>query len=261
MVLSRVNRSAAIIALVGVRGTGKTTICGQIMIKLARRWSELVQCELVGFVLLVQHQRTYASQLMSDSHEPDVVLCAEVRIDRLQRFNDFNQLEIDPRVQQVARPFFPTEIRVSRARSPLRDEARTIDQTPVVRLLRRLFFDTAELRRVKAAPAQDRRYVGPQCPRAKSRPEKVRRAALCPAPERAPPSRVARRSKNGAGSPTQRAEFHSSQRSVETSRPAADSPRRLRYRGVGAEPSFARSKSLTSTARLFGTMPEPNLRA
>jgi hypothetical protein len=96
MVLSRVNRSAAIIALVGVRGTGKTTICGQIMIKLARRWSELVQCELVGFVLLVQHQRTYASQLMSDSHEPDVVLCAEVRIDRLQRFNDFNQLEIDP---------------------------------------------------------------------------------------------------------------------------------------------------------------------
>jgi hypothetical protein len=90
MVLSRVNRSAAIIALVGVRGTGKTTICGQIMIKLARRWSELVQCELVGFVLLVQHQRTYASQLMSDSHEPDVVLCAEVRIDRLQRFNDFN---------------------------------------------------------------------------------------------------------------------------------------------------------------------------
>ena len=66
------------------------------MIKLARRWSELVQCELVGFVLLVQHQRTYASQLMSDSHEPDVVLCAEVRIDRLQRFNDFNHLEIDP---------------------------------------------------------------------------------------------------------------------------------------------------------------------
>jgi hypothetical protein len=38
-------------------------------------------------------------------------------------------------------------------------------------------------------------------------------------------------------------------------------PRRFRYRGVGAEPSFARSKSLTSTARLFGTMPEPNLRA
>ena len=58
MVLSRVNRSAAIIALVGVRGTGKTTICGQIMVKLARRWSELVQCELVGFVLLVQHQRS-----------------------------------------------------------------------------------------------------------------------------------------------------------------------------------------------------------
>jgi hypothetical protein len=39
------------------------------------------------------------------------------------------------------------------------------------------------------------------------------------------------------------------------------SARRLRYRGVGAEQSFARSKSLTSTARLFGTMPEPNLRA
>jgi hypothetical protein len=33
------------------------------------------------------------------------------------------------------------------------------------------------------------------------------------------------------------------------------------YRGVGAEESFARSKSLMSTARLFGTMPEPNLRA
>jgi hypothetical protein len=56
--------------------------------------------------------------------------------------------------------------------------------------------------------------------------------------------------------------FPSSQRSVETSRlSAANSPRRLRYRGVGVEPSFARSKSLTSTARLFGTMPEPNLRA
>ena len=41
----------------------------------------------------------------------------------------------------------------------------------------------------------------------------------------------------------------------------ANSPRRLSYRGVGTEPSFARSKSLASTARLFGTIPEPNLRA
>ena len=202
------------------------------MIKLARRWSELVHCELVGFVLLVQHQRTYASQLMSDSHEPDVVLCAEVRIDRLQRFNDFNQLEIDPESNRWLALSF-------RRRYEFLERALRFG-TKLERLIRRQSCDccaVSSLTPLNCAGSKPQSSGSRQtgCRSAVSSHKiPTRKSSACSPKERL--RRVSRGDpKNGAGS--------------------------LRYRGVGAEPSFARSKSLTSTARLFGTMPEPNLRA